>query len=363
MKKILIIFLTSLFLCSCGKVNNESTLLYLVNERPDEVVIVDTLDEKVSNRFMAGEGLNDLTLLPEKGLGFIANQHGGVISVVDLNIGTLENEIPTKGFPLHLTSPPSAEIIYATVANPETLQANDVSVFSVDSGTLIDSIPVGNTINNIEIHPSGNILYATRANTAMLFLIDTKEKTIKKEKVLSNSPAAMAVSPNGEYIALALTQTDTVQIYDKNADELIFSIPVGDAPRAVTFSDDSKLVLAADMRTRFVHIAETESGEIVGKIKFDMAPTNLRVVNNKVWATVKAPFIFGADLKTLDITNKIHLNSVPVTFEVIGPNELGSKNKNLSFSWVLLGFIFAVYYLIKKGKSQEDDSKKQEKTV
>ena len=361
MKKILIILFCTFTLSSCGKVNNANTLLYLVNERPDEVVIVDTSNQKVSNRFMAGEGLNDLTLVPQRGLGFIANQHGGVISVVDLNIGTLESEIPTKGFPLHLTAPVSGEKIYATIADPETLQANEVSIFSVDTGLLIDSIPVGNTINNIEIHPNEELLYATRANTAMLFLVNTKEKTVKKEKVLSNSPAAMAVSPDGKHIALALTQTDTVQIYDKNADELIFSIPVGDAPRAVTFSNDSKLVLAADMRTRFVHIAETETGEIIGKIKFDMAPTNLRVVNNKLWATVKAPFIFGANLQTLEITDKIHLNSVPVTFEVLGPNQLQSSAKNTSFSWLLVGFIFIVYYLVKKGK-EEDSSKKEEKS-
>ena len=62
MKKTLITIFTSLIFFSCGKVNNEHTLLYLVNERPDEVVIVDTSDQKVINRFMAGEGLNDLTL-------------------------------------------------------------------------------------------------------------------------------------------------------------------------------------------------------------------------------------------------------------------------------------------------------------
>ena len=81
------------------------------------------------------------------------NDEQGVISVVDLNMGTLESEIPTNGFPLHLTSPPSGERVYATIANPETLQANEVSVFSVDSSSFIESIPVGNTINNIEIHP------------------------------------------------------------------------------------------------------------------------------------------------------------------------------------------------------------------
>ncbi|MBG97962.1 hypothetical protein CL659_02415 [bacterium] len=357
MKKTLIIIFTSLIFSSCGKVNNEHTLLYLVNERPDEVVIVDTSDQKVINRFMAGEGLNDLTLVPDQGIGFIANQHGGVISVVDLNMGTLESEIPTNGFPLHLTSPPSGEKVYATIANPETLQANEVSVFSVSSSSFIESIPIGNTINNIEIHPDGKTLYATRANTAMLFLVDTTKKTIRKEKVLSNSPAAMAVSPDGKYIALALTQTDTVQIYDQNAEDLIFSIPVGDAPRAVTFSDDGKLVLAADMRTRFVHIAKTESGEIIGKIKFDMAPTNLRVVNGKVWATVKAPFIFGADLESLEITDKIHLNSIPVTFEAIAPNKLSSNNTDSGLPITEIAIFLVIFYLIKKAKKREKKEK------
>ena len=76
-------------LAACQGISLDHTLVYLVNKSPDEVMVVDVDEGKVKRRFMAGEGLSDILLLPERGIGYVTNQHGGAIVIVDLARGTV----------------------------------------------------------------------------------------------------------------------------------------------------------------------------------------------------------------------------------------------------------------------------------
>ncbi|MBC8514833.1 hypothetical protein H8D30_03120 [bacterium] len=342
---------------SCQGVNLDHTLVYLVNRSPDEVLVVDVDLEQVQRRFMAGEGLSDIHLYPEQGLGYVTNQHGGTIVIVDLAKGSVKRELQTPGFPLNLAIGPGGKEVFSTIAHPDTMEALGVSVFDVETGERTGYIELGNTVHMLRSSPDRHLIYALRANSAKVYIIDAQTKEVLRVRQLSHSPSDLAVSPDGKWFAVTLTQADTVQIYDAMGETLAHSVPVTDAPQNVTFSEDSSLVMAADMRTRFVHVIDTLTGETRGKIRFDMAPTHLSFAEGLILVSVDAPFLFGADPLTLEVTKRIPLNSLPVDFEALPRGAIIPDSGRSVGPGVLVAFgVIAFLFFRNRGKKKEKET-------
>ncbi|MCH7494315.1 hypothetical protein IIA16_06370 [bacterium] len=317
-------------------VRSDRTLLFIVSTEPDEVLVVDADAGRVVRRFLAGEGLTDIEVVPARGLGFVSSQHGEKIVVIDLARGAVIRDIPVGGMPTSLAAHPNGEVIYAVVNSSVDLAANGISAFSVDTGKLVGYVEVGSMVHSLRISPDGGRLYVLRANAAFIIVVDTESLEVVNRRQLSHSPSNLAVSPTGLHLAVTLTMPDTVQIYDAAAEELLMTLPVGDAPKAVAFSEDGLRVLGADLRTRFVHIGDLATGTTVGKIRFDMAPTLLEMGAGNLFVGIEAPILFSADPITGEVTRRISLNSKPKDFEVIGPGEIVAVQRSSSGGIILL---------------------------
>lgn len=342
----------SLAVAACGaRLPTDHTLLFLVNNAPDEVLVVDADNGRVLRRFLAGEGLRDIAVLPEKGLGFVSSQVGQKISIIDLWRGNVLREIPAAGLPTHVSVHPDGSRLFAVVNSAVDLRVSGISVFEVATGEFVEFIPVGSMIHTMEISTDGSRLYVLRANSAVITVVDTQSMEIVHTRQLSHSPSNVAVSPDGRHIAVTLTQPDTVQIYDRDAQDLVMTLPVGDAPQAVAFSEDGTRVLGADMRTRDVYIGDIESRETVGKIRFDMAPTVLKMGAGNLFVAVNSQRIFSADPISGEVTRKVVLNSIPAAFAVVGPGEIsptagGGSGVGLL---VMLGLVALGWWWVQRG--------------
>lgn len=340
----------------------DRTLLFIVSTEPDEVLVVDADGGRVVRRFLAGEGLTDIEVVPAKGLGFVSSQHGEKIVVIDLARGAVMKDIPAGGMPTSLAAHPDGERLFAVVNSSVDLAASGVSVFSVDTGEPLGFIEVGSMLHSLRISPDGKRLYALRANAAYIIVMDTETLQVINRRQLSHSPSNLAISPTGEHLAITLTMPDTVQIYDDMGEELLMTLPVGDAPKALAFSEDGSRVLGADLRTRFVHIGEMSSRATVGKIRFDMAPTLLEMGAGNLFVGIEAPILFSADPFTGEVTRRIPLNNTPKSFEVVGPGEIvpatSSSTSGATFIILLVvlgGIAFLARMRQGKGPAAPDD--------
>ena len=127
--------------------------------------------------------------------------------------------------------------------------------------------------------------------------------------------------------ATSISQATLVRLYNSQGSEVTVGV--------------STLVGAA---TTNYFIMNTKQTEFLQKKATDVIWTS---------AAIKANKVMGLGLSEKEITDKIHLNSIPVTFEAIAPNKLSLSDNDSGFPVIEIAIFLVIFYLIRKGKKQE----------
>jgi YVTN family beta-propeller protein len=157
--------------------------LYIVCERSNELLILDTASNKVTARVPVGRFPRNLALSPDGKQIFVVNSWEDTVSVIDLATQTVVRTIPTGAEPWSVIFNHNGSTIY--VGNR---LSNDISVIDVASGTEKKRLAGGRGASYLVLSPDGTRIYGTHIypklgahrapNQSEITVIDTATESV-----------------------------------------------------------------------------------------------------------------------------------------------------------------------------------------
>ena len=130
--------------------------LYLVCERSNELLILDTATNKVTARIPVGRFPRNLALSPDGKQVFVVNSWEDTVSVIDLATLSVVRTIPTGAEPWSVVFNRNGSTIY--VGNRVS---NDISVIDAATGTEKKRLAGGRGASYLVLSPDGTRIYGT----------------------------------------------------------------------------------------------------------------------------------------------------------------------------------------------------------
>lgn len=298
--------------------------LYLVNNDPDELVVVDpTVKGDVIARFSVGANLRSIAVLPDGKTAYIISEVTGWITQFDLEHARIVRSYNVQGFPEKVVPHPSKPFVYMIVGDEQQVQANQVTVLNTDTKEIVTKIPVRDLLKDIEISPDGRWLYALSAKSTTVFAIDTETNKVDQGHSfeLSHTASAFDITPDSKTMLFTFNLSDVLEIVDAATGKSLRSVKVGSLPTYVSVSRDGKRAYVANLRTQDVDIVDLSTYQRAGTIHFETTPVLLRPGVKYLYVGVQNGFLFVADPATKQIIKKINLRSTPVDMAIRFPEK------------------------------------------
>lgn len=159
------------------------------------------------------------------------NQNTGTISIIRTSDNTVVGTIPGFSGPFAIAITPDGKFAYVTNfgSNNFAPYGTTVSVVDLSNNTVIDTVDVGIQPSGVAITPDGRFTYVTNYNTlyavgspdfedltpgqGTVNIIDTATNTVIPPIIaVDQSPANIAISPNGQFAYVSNYTSNTVNV-------------------------------------------------------------------------------------------------------------------------------------------------------
>jgi YVTN family beta-propeller protein len=204
-----------------------------------------------------------------RGFAFIANQEGGAIAAVDLDVLAVAKHIPLAGSPAQVLAARSRPAIYALT--PDT-----GAVHEIQTGTLrlarqvsIGSDPLTMAISTESEQKSAYILCREPRSLVSLSLDDFR---ITGRLALPEQPSGMALSPDGRTAAVSML--GSVRLIDLASRKVGPPLAQG-AFGQVRFLSNGSALVASNPEARQLSIYNVEAARLITHLPVTVRPENL----------------------------------------------------------------------------------------
>lgn len=185
-----------------------------------------------------------IALLPDGRYAVTANQTADSISLVDLQSGKVLDEKRSGRKPAAVACTPDGKL--AVVAN---LWSANVSFFAIDKATLkpAGTMSVGSYPSALAMPADGKALYVAVAGNDEVVRIDLPGRNITHRLATPRYPERLALSPDGQYLAVACSRAAQVVCWNIVTGKLHWQRKIEDAfnLHGLSFTPDGKNVIVA----------------------------------------------------------------------------------------------------------------------
>jgi YVTN family beta-propeller protein len=202
-----------------------------------------------------------------RGYAFIANQEGGAIAVVDLEVMAVARHIPLEGAPAQVLAPPKRNSVYALT--PET-----GSVHEIDLKTLrfTRKVAVGSQALEMLLTPDQQSLYVLTREPRALVCITLDDLRVAWRIPLEDDPVTATLTSDGKMGALS--SAGNVRLIDVATRTV--TQPLGQADFGeVRFLNDGKSLIAANRGERLLTLYDVASRRLIANLPLAVRPDHL----------------------------------------------------------------------------------------
>ena len=202
------------------------TTLWVAERGADAVQTIDLRSMKAGSAISVGAHPFALIASPDGKTLYVADQGANAVSVLDTQQGKELARISTGAAPSALALTPDGRLFVADAF------ANDVTIIDTHSNSALAHVAVG-------VYPRAIALAAGKAYVAnwadsTLSVIDTSTHKVVQTVHTGDQPAALATSPDGTKICIALSGDNAYQILDTRTGTLSALVYTpGSSPRTV----------------------------------------------------------------------------------------------------------------------------------
>ncbi len=166
--------------------------------------------------------------------------------------------------------------------------SNSVSLIDVNSGTVRDEIRVGEKPQSIAFCPDGQHVLVSSSEGGEVAVLKMGSGSLNAVGVIKTGfhPHGIAINNDGTLAYVALTAANQVAVIDVTDRKMVGQIPVGRGPRFLTLSTDGTKLAVGTSGDRGISIVDIKSQSVISQDKFmglNIGHLHLSQNGHQVW--------------------------------------------------------------------------------
>jgi YVTN family beta-propeller protein len=278
------------------------SLLFTANwydyDEPSYVLAIDPITLKELWRVEAGKGAHHTALSPDDKYLYVANQHDGTVSVIDIAAKKKIKDIETGEGTCYITPTMywdgiaiETNYLFVTVDKEDK-----IAVIDIETNEVIKDIPIEGRAHGINLTPDGKTVWAAVSGAKKIVVIDVDSLEITDEIELEGGPIHISFSPDGKYGYTTIGGNKLHKI-DFNTHEILWTSTGTSIPAHTAVTPDGKEFWTLNHgmdSTRYpftlggeavsgVQVWDTETGELITEIVSEGVPHEIQFVPYRVF--------------------------------------------------------------------------------
>ncbi|EFL26610.1 putative IPT/TIG domain protein [Streptomyces himastatinicus ATCC 53653] len=245
---------------------------YVANQSSDDISVIDTATNTVTVTIAAPGGPRLLSFSPDGTRAYVTLFDTGSVGVIDTATNVLTTTIPVGAGAVQCALTPDGTRAYVTCQTAGVVSVIDTTTNSVTTPITGLSLPTGAAVS-----PDGARVYVPNAGDGTVAVIDTATNTVSASILTGDVPILVALTPDGTRAYVSVAGENAVKVIDTATNTVTAAIPVGNGPRMVAMSPDGTAVYVADLSANTVTVIDTATNTAVDSIPVGNSPIGVAV--------------------------------------------------------------------------------------
>lgn len=191
------------------------------------------------------------------------------------------------------------------------LRASSVIAAAAQSGpTVTATIAVGDGPAAVVFSPNGAFVYVSNSGSNSVSVINAATRAVIATIPVGSNPSGVVFSPNGNYAYAVNSGSNSVSVINTTTRTVVATIPVGSAPLGAAVSPNGRYLYVANEGSGTVSVIDTTTNAVVRSVSVGSAP----------WGVVANPngkyvYVTNAGSDTVSVINTA-TNTVTSTIPV-----------------------------------------------
>ena len=253
--------------------------LFVLNSLDDSVSVLDATTWTETRRIATGKQPHHLYMTPDEKSVIVANALSDSLTFIDPRTAEVQRTVRGVLDPYHLRFSPDMKW-FVTAAN----RLNHIDIFRWDGSnmTLAKRISTGKTPSHLWIDSKSSTVYSTMQDSDELIAVDLQTQTIKWRTKTGPMPADLVGTADDKRILVALTGSDSVEVYDISGPQPVRSkvIKTGLGAHAFRAFGDGRHVLVSNRVANSISKIDLQTLEVVGRFAVPGGPDCMEVTRD-----------------------------------------------------------------------------------
>jgi len=204
------------------------------------------------------------------GYAFIANQEGGAVAAVDLEVFAVARHILVDGAPTAVVAQPqNARVYVLTPAN------GSVHEIRADNLTFSRKLRVADSAAGMRLSPDGRTLFILCREPKRLVALGLNPMHVDWTLPLPAEPLDLDISPDGTVLAISYGATRSITFVDPLQRKRFPDIPTSGEIGVIRFQSDSKQLIAANTSERVLSVYHVPSRRLIVHLPLAVRPEHM----------------------------------------------------------------------------------------
>lgn len=204
------------------------------------------------------------------GYAFIANEEGGAVAAVDLEVFAVARHIRVEGAPTAVVAQPSLARVYALTPGNGL-----VHEIRADNLTFSRKVRVANTAITMRLSPRGETLYVLCSDPKRLTALALEPLRVGWTVSLPAEPVDLDISPDGTVLAISHGDACAITVVDPVHRRVLSETQTPGEMGVLRFQSDSKQLIAANLTTRMLSIYQVPSQKLIVNLPLAIRPEHM----------------------------------------------------------------------------------------
>jgi len=269
--KILVISFTLLFLIFYSNVSAEAIVLTIdsisfpcavevnsnlskayVTSRTSGVLVLDTITNDIVGNYTVGENPCELAVNEESNLVYVLNEGSNTVDVIDGETNEIVSSFELMN-PYDIAINPNTNMIYITSDADGLVYVVDGDTNEIQA-TLDVPKPCG-----ISLNPETNIIYVSSESTNSVRVIDGFSNQFIANVTVGEKPRGVAVNPNTNLIYITNTASGSLTVLDGHTNKVKTLVDVGRIPWRVDVDTFRNMVYVANAESQTISVIDADN--------------------------------------------------------------------------------------------------------
>jgi YVTN family beta-propeller protein len=249
--------------------------VFVLNSLDDSVSVINPVDWSETRRISTGKQPHHLYMTPDEQSVIVANAGSDSLTFIDPKTAEVQRVIRGVIDPYHLRFSPDMKW-FVTAAN----RLNHIDIYRWDGQNiaLAKRVPTARTPSHLWIDSKSTTVYSSMQDSDELIALDLASQSVRWRVKTGAMPADVYGTPDDRFMLVALTGSDSVEVYDvggapgKEPPPRVKVIKTGAGAHAFRALGDGRHVLVSNRVENSISKIDLQTLEVVDRFNVPGGP-------------------------------------------------------------------------------------------